>query len=255
MYANRKQIKAYALHCLLPLALCFLPFLLRGQIKKKGEDQTKDVPPERIVKASPLAILDPFGPTLAAYYEQQLPSRKKWTSVESEIGYTFRITGLTNAALGYRLRGSYRQYFKNKWQAKNNNYLSLAAMHRQIFDKGIGFLWREGRSYQQNLDYRLQIAQQSVTLNAGTTRYFGAKDRFNLDVSFGLGLRRTHILFKNLPTDAITPNIPDLFEKNFKEYLSETTLKNRTHYFFNTAIGVKVGYVLQKNALARKKHF
>ena len=92
-----------------------------------------------------------------------------------------------------------------------------------------------------------------MTLNFGTTRYLGNKDRFNLDLSIGLGLRRTHILFKNLPTDALTPSIPDVFERNFKEYLSETTAKDRTHFFFNSAMAVKLGYVLQKNSMASKK--
>lgn len=233
--------------------LLILPCILRGQVKRKGEDQTKDLPLERIVKLSPLAIIDPFGPTFAAYFEQQLPSRKKWTSLEHEIGYTFSVTGLTNEALGYRLRSAYRQYLGKKWKERNNYYLSFALMHRQFFDSGTQFLWREERSYQQNLGYHLRISQQSATINAGTTRYFGKKNDFNLDLSVGLGLRRTRILFKNLPTDAVTPSIPDVFERNFKEYQAETIAKDRVHYFFNSVMAIKLGYVLQKNTLSNKK--
>lgn len=249
MTFQKKQLLEQALLLLLFL----MPFILRGQIKKKGEDQTKAVPLERIVKLSPVAFIDPFGATVAAYFEQQLPSWKKWTSFEQEIGYTLKVTGLSSAAWGYRLRSSYRQYMKNKWKEKGNNYLSIAVMHRQFFDNGTKFLWRADRNYQQNLDYRLMISQQSAVLNIGTTRYFGYQNRYNLDMSIGLGLRRSHILFKGLPDDALTPDVPDVYERNFKKYVGETTVKDRTHIFYNTALALKLGYVLQKNNLSSKK--
>jgi hypothetical protein len=239
--------------CVFLFILLLMPFILRGQVKKKGEDQTKSAPLERIVKVSPMAALDPFSSTLAAYFEHQLFSRKKWISLEHEVGYTFNVSGLTTEALGYRVRSSYRRYFTKKWKERGNNYMSLSLMHRQFFDKGSDFLWRDERHYQQNLDYKLRISQQSLTFNIGTTRYFGNKDRFNLDASIGLGLRRSRVLFMNLPTDALTPSIPDIFEKNFKEYLGETTAKDRTHSFFNSVMAVKVGYVLVKNSMATKK--
>ena len=249
MLSNKKHLFQQTLL----LMLLLTPFLLRGQIKKKGEDQTKAVSLERIVKLSPMALIDPFGPTVAAYFEQQLPNRKKWTSLEGELAYTFKVTGMTSEAFGYRFRAAYRQYFKNKWREKGNGYLSLALMDRQFYDKGTQFLWRNDRNYQQNLDYKVTISQQSATINIGTMRYFGYQSRFNLDMSIGLGLRRSHILFKNLPDDALTPVIPDAFERNFKKYVSETTEKERTHFFYNTALAVKLGYVLQKNPLADKK--
>ncbi len=233
--------------------LLFLPFVLRGQIKTKGEDQTKGIPQEQIVKLSPLALLDPFGPTFAVYFEHQLYKKRKWESLEHEVGYTFRVSGLTHKAFGYRLRSSYRHYFSAKWKEKGNYYIALALMHRQFFDKGTAFVWRADRGYQQNLPYHLSIAQQSLTMNAGTTRYFGNKDRFNIDLSIGLGFRRTHVLFKDLPSDAVTPNIPDVFERNFKAYVEQTTLKERTHYYMNTVLAVKLGYVLQTNSLVKKK--
>lgn len=249
MTFHKKQLLEQALLLLLFL----MPFILRGQIKKKGEDQTKAVPLERIVKLSPVALIDPFGATVAAYFEQQLPSWKKWTSFEQEIGYTLKVTGLSSTAWGYRLRSSYRQYMKNKWKEKGNNYLSIAVMHRQFFDNGTKFLWRADRNYQQNLDYRLMISQQSAVLNIGTTRYFGYQNRYNLDMSIGLGLRRSRILFKGLPDDALTPDVPDVYERNFKKYVGETTVKDRTHIFYNTALALKLGYVLQKNNLSTKK--
>ncbi len=247
MHFYQQQLK-YVL-----LILFFLPVVLRGQIKTKGEDQTKGIPQEQIVKLSPLALFDPFGPTFAVYFEHQLYKKRKWESLEHEVGYTFRVSGLTHAAFGYRMRSSYRHYFNTKWKEKGNYYAALALMHRQFFDKGSEFLWRADRGYQQNLPYRLGISQQSLAFNMGTTRYFGNKDRFNLDLSIGLGFRRTHILFKDLPSDAVTPNIPDVFERNFKAYVEQTTLKERTHYYVNTVLGVKLGYVLQTNSLVKKK--
>ncbi len=248
MLFNKLQSQKYCL-----LILLFMPTILRGQIKIKGEDQTKGIPQECIVKLSPLAVLDPFGPTFATYFEQQLRRKRKWESLEHEIGYTFRVTGLTNAAFGYRLRTSYRRYFSPKWKDKGNHYMALALMNRQFFDKGSEFLWRADRAYQQNLPYRLGISQQSMTFNIGTMRYFGHKDRYNLDINIGLGFRRTHISFKNLPSDAETPAIPDVFERNFKAYVDQTTEKERTHYYYNTVLGVKFGYVLQKNSLIKRK--
>ncbi len=235
------------------IILLFLPFILRGQIKPKGEDQTKGIPQEQMVKLSPLALIDPFGPTLAVYFEHQLYKKRKWESLEHEMGYTFKVSGLTNAAFGYRLRSSYRHYFSPKWKEKGNHYMALALMHRQFFDKGTEFLWRADRGYQQNLPYRLGISQQSLTFNVGTMRYFGNKDRFNIDLSIGLGFRRTHVSFKDLPSDAVTPNIPDVFERNFKAYVEQTTLKERTHYYVNTVLAVKLGYILQPNSLVKKK--
>ncbi len=235
------------------LILLFLPFVLRGQIKPKGEDQTKGIPQEQIVKLSPLALFDPFGPTFAVYFEHQLYKKRKWESLEHEVGYTFRVSGLTHSAFGYRLRSSYRRYFSTKWKEKGNHYMALALLHRQFFDKGTEFLWRADRGYQQNLPYRLGISQQSLVFNIGTMRYFGYKDRYNIDLSIGLGFRRTHVLFKDLPDDAVTPNIPDVFERNFKAYIEQTTLKERTHYYMNTVLGVKLGYVLQTNSLVKKK--
>ena len=67
MLFNKLQSLKYSL-----LILLFLPTILRGQIKPKGEDQTKGIPQERIVKLSPLAVLDPFGLTFATYFEHQL---------------------------------------------------------------------------------------------------------------------------------------------------------------------------------------
>lgn len=248
MLFNKLQSLKYSL-----LILLFLPTILRGQIKPKGEDQTKGIPQERIVKLSPLAVLDPFGLTFATYFEHQLYKKRKWESLEHEIGYTFRVTGLTKAAFGYRLRTSYRHYLSPKWKEKGNHYMALALMHRQYFDKGSKFLWREDRAYQQNLPYHLGISQQSLTFNIGTMRYFGYKDRYNLDISIGLGFRRSHVSFKDLPADAETPAIPDVFERNFKAYVDQTTEKERTHYYYNTVLGVKLGYVLQKNSLIKKK--
>lgn len=245
----KKQLSEQALLLLLFL----MPFILRGQIKKKGEDQTKAIPLERIVKLNPVALIDPFGPTIVAYFEHQLPNHKKWTSLEQEIGYTFKVTGLNSDAWGYRLRSSYRQYMKNKWKERGNNYMSLAVMHRQFFDKGTTFLWRADRNYQQNLDYHLIISQQSAIFNVGTTRYFGSKKRYNLDMSIGLGIRRSRVLFSDLPDDAITPYIPDVYERNFNKYVGETTLKDRKHIFYTTALAIKLGYVLQKNNLSTKK--
>ena len=248
MLPNKLQSLKYAW-----LILLFMPLILRGQIKPKGVDQTKGDPQERIIKLSPLALIDPFGPTFAVYFEHQLYKKRKWESLEHEIGYTFRVTGLTHQAFGYRLRTSYRHYFSPKWKEKGNYYGALALMQRQFFDKGTQFLWRADRGYQQNLPYRLGISQQSLTFNVGMMRYFGYKDRYNIDLSFGLGFRRTHVLFKDLPTDAQTPNIPDVFERNFKAYVDQTTEKERTHYYSNTVLAVKLGYVLQKNSLAKKK--
>ncbi|MBL7815388.1 MAG: hypothetical protein JNL70_10265 [Saprospiraceae bacterium] len=233
--------------------ILFFPFILRGQIKPKGEDQTKDLPLERIIKLSPLALIDPFGPTIAAYYEQQLPARRHWHSLEVEAGYTFQVAGLTEAAKSYRLRTSYRYYLSSKWKRQRNHYTSIAFLHRQFFDQGAAFVWRENRSFQQNLPYHLRISQQSLTLNIGTTRYFGMDERFNIDLGIGLGLRRTRILFTDLPSDAVTPNIPDIFERNFKEYIEETTVKDRNHLFYSTVLAVKLGYILQKNRLASKQ--
>jgi hypothetical protein len=235
------------------LLLCLMPFILRGQIKKKGEDQTKAEPVEQIVKISPISMIDPFGPTFTAYFEQQLRSRKKWTSFETEVGYTFSVTGLSDEAWGYRLRSAYRQYRKNKWKESGNSYLSFALMQRQIFDKGSKFLWRADRNFQQNLDYQLRISQQSAAINWGFMRYFGRNNAFNLDMSIGLGFRRSRILFKGLPDDAITPDVPDIYERNFKKYVGQTTVKDRTHLFYSTALGIKLGYVLQKNILEPKK--
>jgi hypothetical protein len=233
--------------------LLLTPFILRGQIKIKGEDQTKAVPLERIMKLSPSALFDPFGSTFAASLEHQIHNARRWRSFEHEFGYTPRITGLSSAASGYRLRSGIRQYWKNKCQVTGNYYFSLAAMHRQFFDHGTEFLWRADRGYQQNLSYRMAISQQFALFNFGVTRYLGYKNKFNLDMSVGLGMRRSHLAFKDLPDDALTPIVPDIYERNFKEYVGATTDKTRTHLFFSSAVAVKLGYVLQKNPLMGKK--
>ena len=236
------------------LMLFLTPYIIRGQVKKKGEDQTQNTPLERIVKVSPLALIDPFGFTLAAQFEHQLRHRKKWMSLEHEIGYTFKVSGLNSDAFGYRVRTSYRKYLKSKWRDDGNPYLSFALMQRQFFDQGTELLWRADRNYQQNQDYRSRVSQQSATINCGTTYYFGNDHRFHLDASVGLGFRRSRVLFTGLPDDSLTPKIPARFDSNFAEFVNETTVKDRSHIFWTTVLALKLGYVLQKNSFMSKKY-
>lgn len=206
-----------------------------------SESHTTEGVARWVVKFSPLALLDPFGPTFAVYAEQFLTPQK---SLEYEAGYMYYGgIGFKKNSNGYRLRAAYRYYWSPFFQnPKSNWYLAPAILYKQAWDRREQFIWRQNFAYQQNIFYTTSLQTISATLNVGC--HFSVGDRTTLDISTGLGYKRNFIKINNLPSDIQNPTIPFtyLIDLDDKTPTQKTDFKTD---FFSVALAFKIGYLIQ----------
>jgi hypothetical protein len=220
--------------------LLITPLLLKAQ-EVKTEKAASEIP-KWIFKSSPLALIDPFGYTLAIYAEQPLANQH---ALEYEAGYIINGgEGFQKQSNGYRLRASYRYYLTPVDFKKGVNfYMSLSGQYKRLTDKREDFLWRDNRSFQQKLPYTMAYNVLSSTFNIGVSFSSSKNQRIVYDFSMGLGVKKAFIRYNGLPIDASLPDIPWTYDLS----LNGSSQPNPNELISTSASAVlafKIGYIL-----------
>ena len=220
--------------------LLITPFLLKAQ-EAKTEKTASEIP-KWIFKSSPLALIDPFGYTLAIYAEQPLANQH---ALEYEAGYIINGgEGFQKQSNGYRLRASYRYYLTPVDFNKGVNfYMSLSGQYKRLIDKREDFVWRDNQSYQQKLPYTTVINVISSTFNIGVSFSSSKNQRIVYDFSMGLGVKKAFIKNMGLPNDVSFPKIPWTYNLS-----SNGATQPRPNEFISTSgsavLAFKIGYII-----------
>ncbi len=220
--------------------LLITPLLLKAQ-EVKTEKAASEIP-KWIFKSSPLALIDPFGYTLAIYAEQPLANQH---ALEYEAGYIINGgEGFQKQSNGYRLRASYRYYLTPVDFKKGVNfYMSLSGQYKRLTDKREDFLWRDNRSFQQKLPYTMAYNVLSSTFNIGVSFSSSKNQRIVYDFSMGLGVKKAFIRYNGLPIDTSLPDIPWTYDLS----LNGSSQPNPNELISTSASAVlafKIGYIL-----------
>lgn len=157
--------------------------------------------PDYILRLSLVHLLDPYTPGPHLSFEHRIKGNDY---LRHEVGWITDFGYDADENLehvqGFRVRTGYRRYISNPGKISRRlfrefsfDYRSLDIGARDNFQLGQLNAFDQVRSY--------EIKQQSFSLNyiRGLSLILGEKDRWQLDLGLGLGLRINHREFSEIP--------------------------------------------------------
>ena len=159
------------------------------------------------IKFVPFALLD-RTPTLQFAAEiRTFPHQ----SFQLEGGYIWDLynSSPTSDFNGYKLRAEYRFYRHKSHNISTNSFWGIHYMHKLVEVFGTAAVWRQNRSYQEILPFRLSNRTNAYYLVIGRV-FPNAIGRIALELVVGGGLRQLNITLIDTPEDvSIDTIIPD----------------------------------------------
>ena len=166
-------------------------------------------PPMLTFKVSPLPLLD-YTPAIQAGVEIRTIKNE---SFNLDYGYITDIHRDRNFT-GFKLRGEYRWYKAIPNAPNTMKFRGLQYMYKQVIATTTAPVWRNNRSYQEILTYRVISRTNSIYAIGGFS--FDIHSHLGVETSLGLGYRRLDILLKDVPEDGTvtSTNSNFLFQSN-----------------------------------------